>query len=35
MEIKFKKVHTAKNLVISILVIAVGVGLYFVNAGLG
>ena len=35
MEIKFKKVHTAKDLVISILVIAAGVGLYCVNAGLG
>ena len=35
MEIKFKKVHTAKDLVISILVIAAGVGLYFLNAGLG
>ena len=35
MEIKFKKVHTAKDLIISILVIAAGVGLYFVNAGLG
>ena len=35
MEIKFKKVHTAKDLVISILVIAAGVGLFFLNAGLG
>lgn len=35
MEIKFKKVHTAKDLIISILVIAAGVGLYFVNVGLG
>lgn len=35
MEIKFKKVHTAKDLIISILVIAAGVGLYFVNEGLG
>lgn len=35
MEIKFKKVHTAKDLIISILVIAAGVGLYFVNQGLG
>ena len=35
MEIKFKKVHTAKDLIISTLVIAAGVGLYFVNEGLG
>ena len=35
MEIQFKKVHTAKDLIISALVLAVGVGLYFVNAGLG
>lgn len=35
MEIKFKKVHTAKDLIISILVIAAGAGLYFVNEGLG
>ena len=35
MEFKFKKVHTAKDLIISILVIAAGVGLYFVNEGLG
>ena len=35
MEIKFKKVHTVKDLIISILVIAAGVGLYFVNQGLG
>ena len=35
MEIQFKKVHTAKDLIISILVLAAGVGLYFVNAGLG
>ena len=35
MEIQFKKVHTAKDLIISFLVLAAGVGLYFVNAGLG
>ena len=35
MEIKFKKVHTAKDLIISALVVAAGIGLYFVNAGLG
>lgn len=35
MEIKFKKVHTAKDLIISTLTIAAGIGLYFVNAGLG
>lgn len=35
MEIQFKKVHTAKDLIISALVLAVGVGLYFVNAVLG
>ena len=35
MDIHFKKVHTAKDLIISFLVLAAGVGLYFVNAGLG
>lgn len=35
MEIKLKKVHTAKDLVISAMVLAAGIGLYFVNAGLG
>lgn len=35
MENQFKKVHTAKDLVISALVLAAGIGLYFVNAGLG
>lgn len=35
MEFKFKKVHTVKDLIVSILVIAAGVGLYFVNQGLG
>ena len=35
MEIKFKKVHCAKDLVMSILLIVAGIGLYFVNRGLG
>lgn len=35
METKFKKVHTAKDLVMSILLIVAGIGLYFVNQGLG
>lgn len=35
MEIQFKKVHTAKDLIISAFVVIAGVGLYFVNAGLG
>jgi hypothetical protein len=35
MEIQFKKVHTAKDLVISAIMLAAGIGLYFVNAGLG
>ena len=35
MEIKFKKVHTVKDLVISAIILAAGIGLYFVNAGLG
>lgn len=35
MVIKFKKVHTVKDLTISIIMVAAGVGLYFVNAGLG
>ncbi len=35
MEIKLKKVHTAKDLVISALILAAGIGLYFFNAGLG
>ena len=35
MEIKLKKVHTFKDLVISAFVLAAGIGLYFVNAGLG
>ena len=35
MEIKFKKVHTLKDLIISTIMVAAGFGLYFVNAGLG
>lgn len=35
MDIKFKKVHTVKDLTISIIMVAAGIGLYFVNAGLG
>jgi hypothetical protein len=35
MEIKLKSVHTVKDLVISAIVLAAGIGLYFVNAGLG
>ena len=35
MEIKLKKVHTAKDLIISAIVLAAGIGLYLVNAGLG
>ena len=35
MEIKFKKVHTRKDLIISAIVLAVGTGLCFVTAGLG
>lgn len=35
MEIQFKKVHTAKDLIISAIMLAAGIGLYFVNAGLG
>ncbi|MBP3202551.1 MAG: hypothetical protein J6M31_02965 [Bacteroidales bacterium] len=35
MEIKLKKVHTAKDLIISAIVLAAGIGLYFVNTGLG
>ena len=35
MEIKLKSVHTAKDLIISAIVIAAGIGLYFVNEGLG
>ncbi len=35
MEINLKKVHTAKDLIISATILAAGIGLYFVNAGLG
>ena len=35
MEINFKKVHTGKDLTVSGIVLAVGVGLCFVHAGLG
>ncbi|MDY6276917.1 MAG: hypothetical protein SPL35_00640 [Bacteroidales bacterium] len=35
MEIKFKKVHTVKDLVISGAIVLAGAGLFFVNAGLG
>lgn len=35
MEIHFKKVYTAKDLVISAITLAAGIGLYFVNAGIG
>lgn len=35
MEINIKSVHTVKDLVISAIVLAAGIGLYFVNTGLG
>ena len=35
MEIKLKKVHTAKDLAISAIMTAAGIGLFFVNAGIG
>ena len=35
MEIKLKKVHTAKDLLISAFILAAGIGLYFFHAGLG
>lgn len=35
MEIQFKSVHTGTDLVISAIILAAGVGLYFVNAALG
>lgn len=35
MEINFKKVHTAKDLIISSSVLIAGIGLFFVNKGLG
>lgn len=35
MEYDFKKVHTSKDLAISTIVLLAGVGLFFVNKGLG
>lgn len=35
MEIKIKSVHTAKDLAISAIILAAGIGLFFVNKGLG
>ena len=35
MEYNFKKVHTGKDLAISTIVLLTGVGLFFVNKGLG
>ena len=35
MEINFKKVHTAKDLSISTIVLLTGFGLFFINKGLG
>lgn len=35
MEINFKKIHTTKDLVISAIVLAAGIGLYFVKPVLG
>ena len=35
MEIKFKSVHTVKDLVISAIILAAGIGLFFINQGLG
>ncbi|MBR3441356.1 MAG: hypothetical protein IKH00_06815 [Bacteroidales bacterium] len=35
MEIKFEKVHTTKDLIISAIVLAAGIGLFFINTGLG
>lgn len=35
MEINFKKVHTGKDLAISSIILLVGVGLFFVNKGIG
>ena len=35
MEIKLKSVHTGKDLVISAIILAAGIGLFFVNEGLG
>lgn len=35
MEIKLKKVHTQKDLSISAIIVAAGIGLYFLHSGLG
>lgn len=35
MEIKLKSVHTVKDLIISAIILAAGIGLFFVNKGLG
>ena len=35
MEYTFKKVHTAKDLAISTIVLLAGIGLFFINKGLG
>ena len=35
MEIKIKSVHTGKDLVISAIILAAGIGLFFVHEGLG
>lgn len=35
MNIYFKKVHTVKDLVLSVVVTLAGIGLYFLNQGLG
>lgn len=35
MEINFKKVHTVKDLAISTIVLLAGIGLFFINKGLG
>ena len=35
MEINFKRVHTVKDLILSAVILAAGIGLYFINIGLG
>lgn len=35
MEYKFKKVHTPKDLIVSATIFAAGIGLYFLNGGVG
>ena len=35
MENNIKRVHTGKDLAISSMILVLGIGLYFVNAGLG